>query len=392
VNSDLKDPLAGRDFPAEMINNYVTTQTELMTSPIVLQPVISKLDLMTDRNFTGGASGSEEAVRETVLKNLAASMSIERGIGGQLLYISASSKSAVKASEIANTVADVYIDQDRRRLNDPAGERAQRYTEELSELRQKATVAQDKVTTFRKEHGIGESPAIETQALDSLHQRLLDAQNQRRTLEAKLSGQPTADEVLGSAALDAQLAQLAQLSATYGPQHPKVREINAQIAMTRQSLANGNHAMTVSTETELARTRELERKYLQAVAEQQAKVTKLKQAQDEGSKLVLELDSANAVYKQALDGFDQVMFQAVASHTNVSVVSRAVPPLRSSKPNKKKLMLAVLVAALGIGVGAPLGYGMFVARRLRCRDDMERDFGISVLAKLEAVPSLARAT
>ena len=363
VNSDLKDPLAGRDFPAEMINNYVTTQTELMTSPIVLQPVISKLDLMTDRNFTGGASGSEEAVRETVLKNLAASMSIERGIGGQLLYISASSKSAVKASEIANTVADVYIDQDRRRLNDPAGERAQRYTEELSELRQKATVAQDKVTAFRKEHGIGESPAIETQALDSLHQRLLDAQNQRRTLEAKLSGQPTADEVLGSAALDAQLAQLAQLSATYGPQHPKVREINAQITMTRQSLANGNHAMTVSTETELARTRELERKYLQAVAEQQARVNKLKQAQDEGSKLVLELDSANAVYKQALDGFDQVMFQAVASHTN-GAVSRAVHAVAVSKPNKKKLMLVVLVAALGIGVGAPLGYGMFVAPAL----------------------------
>jgi polysaccharide biosynthesis transport protein len=392
VNSDLKDPLAGRDFPAEMINNYVTTQIELMTSPIVLAPVISKLDLMQDKNFTGGQTGSEEAVREAVQKNLAASMSIERGIGGQLLYISASSKNAVKASEIANTVADVYIDQDRRRLNDPAGERAQRYTEELAELREKATVAQDKVTTFRKEHGIGENAAIETQALEGLHQRLQDAQNQRRTLEAKLSGAPTADEVLGSAGLDAQLAQLAQLSATYGPQHPKVKEINAQIAMTRQSLANGNHALTVSTETELSRTRELERKYQQAVADQQTKVTKLKQAQDEGSKLVLELDSANAVYKQALDGFDQVMFQAVASHTNVSVVSRAVPPLRASKPNKTKLMLVVLVGALGMGVGAPLGYGIFLARRLRCRDDMERDFGITVLAQLEAVPSLVRAT
>jgi succinoglycan biosynthesis transport protein ExoP len=318
-------------------------------------------------------------------------MAVERGIGGQLLYISASSKSAAKASEIANTVADVYIDQDRHRLNDPAGERAQRYTEELAELREKATVAQNKVTAFRKEHGIGESPAIEIQELESLHQHLIDAQSQRRALEAKLTGQPTADEVLGSAALDAQLAQLAQLSATYGPQHPKVREINAQIAVTRQSLANGNHALTVSTETDLARAKELERKYLQAVADQQVKVTKLKQAQDEGSKLVLELDSANAVYKQALDGFDQVMFQAVASHTNVSIVSRAVPPLRASKPNKMKLLLVVLVAAVGIGVGAPLGYGIFVARRLRCRDDMERDFGISVLAKLEAVPSLAGA-
>jgi polysaccharide biosynthesis transport protein len=76
----------------------------------------------------------------------------------------------------------------------------------------------------------------------------------------------------------------------------------------------------------------------------------------------------------------------------VSVVSRAVPPLRASKPNKVKLMIVVLAAGLGLGVGVPLGYGLFFARRLRCRDDMERDFGIAVLAQLEVVPTLVHAT
>ena len=133
-------------------------------------------------------------------------------------------------------------------------------------------------------------------------------------------------------------------------------------------------------------------KEFEAIAQQEAKVEKVRQAQAEGSKLLLELDSAKAVYKQALDGFDQIMFQAVANHTNVSVVSRAVPPLRPSKPNKMKLMIAALGAAIVLGLAIPLGYGLFVARRLRCRDDMERDFGIAVLAQLEAVPALARAT
>ncbi len=393
VNADVKDPLAGRDFPAEMIGNYVSTQIELMTSPIVLLPVIKQLNLMEDKAFTAGFTGSTEALREAVQKNLAASILVQRGTGGMLLYISASAKTALRASEIANAVADVYIDQDRRRFNDPAGERAQRYSEELAELREKATVAQDKVTAFRKENGIGDGTAgIELQALDTLHKELLDTQNLRRSQEAKLSGQPTADDSLGSATLDAQLAQLAQLSATYGPQHPKVRELNAQIAITRQSLANGNRSVSMGALTELARTKELERKYADAVAKQEAKVLRLRQAQDEGSKLVLELESAKSVYKQALDGFDQIMFQAVASHTNVSVVSRAVPPLRSSKPNKRNLMIAALAMALGLGVAGPLGYGLLVARRLRCRDDMERDFGIAVLAQLGAVPRLARAT
>jgi polysaccharide biosynthesis transport protein len=397
VSSDLKDPLAGRDFPVEMIASYVSTQIELMTSPIVLLPAIDRLKLMDDKNFTAGFSGNGDALREFVQKNLALSLQVQRGTGGQLLYVSASAKSAAQAADIANAVADVYIEQDRRRLNDPAGERAQRYTEELAELREKATIAQDKVTAFRHENGIGDmnsaSAGTEVQSLDTLHQHLLETQNLRRTLEAKLTGQKApADETPGSAVLDAQLAQLAQLSGTYGPQHPKVKELNAQIALTRQSLANANHATSASTEAELARTKELERKYAQAVAEQEAKVVKLRQAQDEGSKLVLELESAKSVYKQALDGFDQIMFQAVASHANVSVVNRAVPPLRASKPNKIKLMFMALAAGLGLGVGIPLGYGLIFARRLRCRDDVERDFGIAVLAQLEAVPALARAT
>jgi polysaccharide biosynthesis transport protein len=395
VNSDVKDPLAGRDFPVEMINNYVATQIELMSSSIVLLPVVNQLGLMEDKEFTAGfSSGSTEALRDTVQKNLAGAIAVQRGTGGQLLYVSASARSADKAATIANAVADVYIEQDRRRLNDPAGERAQRYTEELAELREKVNIAQDKVTAFRKENGIGDMGAngTEVQALDTLHQRLLETQNLRRSLEAKRTGQAPDETAPGSPILDAQLAQLAQMSSTYGPQHPKVRELNAQISLTRQSLANSNRAASAGTEGELAQTRELERKYAQAVAEQEAKVAKFRQGQDEGSKLLLELDSAKTVYKHALDGFDQIMFQAVANHTNVSVVTRAVPPLRASKPNKPKLMMMALAAGLGIGVGLPLMYGLFFARRLRCRDDVERDFGIAVLAQLEAVPALAPTT
>jgi succinoglycan biosynthesis transport protein ExoP len=402
ANSDVKDPLAGRDFPVEMIANYVSTQIELLTSPIVLLPVVDRLRLTLDKDFTAGFSGSSEALREFVEKNLALSLQVERGIGGQLIYVSASSKDAAKAAEIANAVADVYMEQDRRRLNDPANERAQRYVEELAELRSKATLAQDKVTDFRKQNGISDITAnpgdAEVQVLDTLHQRLLETQNLRRTLEAKEPGLPANDPLTAGSVqtlktqLETQLSQLAQLQGTYGPQHPKVRELQAQIAITRQAMADEHRTLSENNQSELARTKELEQKYLRAVAEQEAKVADLRQSQDEGSKLVLELESARSVYKHALDGFDQIMFQAVANHTNVSVVSRAVAPLRASKPNKVKLMLMALVAGLGLGVVAPLSYEMFLDRRLRCRDDMEREFGITVLAQLDAVPALARPT
>jgi succinoglycan biosynthesis transport protein ExoP len=394
VDSDVKDPLAGRDFPVEMVANYVSTQIELMTSPIVLLPVIERLKLTEDKNFTAGFSESSAALREFVQKNLAASLQIDRGTGGQLIYVSASAKSAARAAEIANAVADVYLEQDRLRRNGPAGERAQRYSEELAELRNKATVAQDKVTAFRKLHGIDDlndrAADTEVQGLDTLHQRLLETQNLRRSLEAKESGSSASQaSASGSpqtlrAQLEDQAAQLAQLKSTYGPRHPKIQELEAQMLLTRQSLGEQERA--------LSSTRELERKYAAAVEEQEAKVRSLREAQDEGSKLLLELESAKSVYKHALDGFDQIMFQAVANRANVSIVSHAVEPLKASKPNKMKLLLMTLIAGIGLGVCAPLGYEMFFDRRLRCRDDMEREFGIAVLAQLEMVPALARAT
>lgn len=259
------------------------------------------------------------------------------------------------------------------------------------------------MTAFGKANDIDDlnsgSANTESQALEVLQQHLLETQNLRRSLEAKQVGSPPMDGPNGAttvpsalATLDSQLAQLAQLKNLYGPQHPKIVELNAQIALTRQALADEKRALSANITSQLTQMKSLEQKYQQAVAAQDAKVLKVREAQAEGSKLLLELDSAKAVYKQALDGFDQIVFQAVENHANVSVVSPAVPPLRPSRPNKLKLLLVVVGAAVGIGAGAPFGYGLFIARRLRCRDDIERDFGIPVLAELKAVPALRRAS
>ncbi len=405
VNSETKDPLAGRDFPAEMLTNYVATQIELMMSPIVLRPVMDRLKLTEDKAYTKGFNGGgTEALRDFVVKKLSYNIAIDRANGGQLLYLWSSAKSPDQAADIANAIIDVYIEQDRERLNSPAGERAQRYSEELAELREKVAAAQDKVTAYRQQKGISNLSAnstdTEIQTLDNLQQRLLEAQNLRRSLEAKETGQQdSSDEAMVSTTvkslrlvLNTQQTELAQLSTTYGPQHPKIKELNSQIAVTRQALANETRSLSDNTFTELARTRELERKYLRAVADQQAKVLNLRQAQDEGSKLMLELESAQSVYKHALDGFDQIMFQAVANHTNVTVVSRAIPPIEASHPDKMKLMMMAIATGLGLAVAIPLAYGLFLQRRVRCRDDLEREFGITVLAQFEFVPELSRVT
>lgn len=403
VDTNQKDTLANEEFPVNLLNNYVATQTELMQGPVILLPVVDRLKLDQDPEFSAGFHGDPSGLREYVGRNLANTLQVDQGRGGQLIYVSVSAHDPFKAAAIANTLTDVYLEQEKRRLNVPAGERAQRYSEQITELRAKVAAAQEKIAAFRQQKGItdvattedADNPDTETQALASLETHLLDAQNTRRSLESKLAGDQSAtDEAMTSSQvqqLQGQLrtleAQKAQMAATYGAKHPKLLEIKSQIASTQQALNAEMSKLGQNNQSELVRAKALEDKYTKAVADQREKVLKLRDVQGEGGKLMLELQSAEAVYKRALDGYDQIMFASVGNYTNVSVVSPATPPVKASKPNKLKLLIVGMMAGLGIGLAVPFLYEIFLNRRVRCREDVERSFGVPVLMQFDTIDS-----
>ncbi len=400
VDRGKTDPLAAvANLSNAEMTGYFATQLELIQSPVILLQVVDRMQLTTDRTFTAGYNGNDpNGLREYTERNLAQSLNVESGRGGELVYISAAARDPVKAAAIANMVADTYMQEEESRQSGPAGERARRYAEDLTQLRAKVAAAQDKLTAFLQQKGITDlntSPDTtdtESQALKSLEEHLLDAQNQRRALEARTAGeQSVTNEALASPViqhLKTEVAELqdksVQLSATYGPQHPKVIEVKKQLALTSHQLDNEINVLSQNNTTQLQRARELEDKYMQAVAAQRVKVMDLREHQGEGAKLVLELDSAQSVYKRALDGYDHFLFASADNSSDISLVSRATPPIKAMTPNKPKLMLMGIFAGLALGVSLPLLYELLFNRRLRCRDDFERSIGIPVLAEFES--------
>jgi succinoglycan biosynthesis transport protein ExoP len=396
------DPLAAvaNLSNAEMTGHFAT-QLELIESPIILLQVVDRIKLTTDKEFAGGFNGNgsdSSALREYTERNLAEALKVESGRGGELVFITAAARGPVKAAEIANAVADTYMEEEESRQSVPAGDRARRYTEDLAQLRAKVAAAQDKLTAFQQQKGITDlntgrdATDTESQGLKSLEEHLLEAQNQRRALEARSAGQQSvADEAQASLViqrLKTQVSELqaktAQLSATYGPKHPKVIEVRSQLSLTTRQLNDEIQVLSANNATQLQRARELENKYTQAVAEQRAKVMNLREHQGEGAKLVLEVESAQSVYKRALDGYDHFLFASADKSSEVSLVSRATPPVKYTNPNKPKLMLMAAFFGLALGVLLPLLYEMLFDRRLRCRDDLERSLGIPVLAQFES--------
>ena len=271
----------------------------------------------------------------------------------------------------------------------------------MAELKAKVTAAQERVTQFRRRSGLSDIAGrndSDAQALSSLEQQLLDVQSTQRVAEARGVGvRAVSGDVLTSPTiqvlkreLTTQEAQLAQLGTTYGSQHPKLLELKSQITATRSALAREIGAYTNNNSTQVLAGRQLEKSLGRAVNDQRARDLAVRQQQDEGAKFLLELESAQAVYKRALEGYDQIMFASDGKLTNVSLMSRAIPAVTATKPKKLKYLLAGAMAAAFAGLTGPLVYELWLRRRVRCRDDLERDFGMPVLVEFERSPRQAR--
>ena len=385
----------GKQYAINALGSWISTQIDLMQSSEVLRPVINRLDLSHDKVFSAGFNGPEDARVPYVEKNLAKALEIVQGPqGNQLIYVSASAQSAVLAANIANAVADVYKEKEVSWVNTPATERAREYSTQLAELKAKVQAAQDQVTAFRQKTGIADVTTendAEMLKLTNLQQQLQEAQNSRRALEAQQAdvGGNTAVAQASNVvqALKTQLAtqqsSLAQLQTTLGPNNPKVIELKSQIEATQHALSQEARGFNESRNASLKVARDLEEKLQAALNEQRSKVLAYRKIRDDGSKLVLGLESAQTVYKRALDGYDQIMFASSSGEqrSNINFVSRATPSVKATKPNKIKLVMMGFVGGIFLGLLGPLAFDLLFNRRVRCKDDIERDLGLPVLAE-----------
>jgi uncharacterized protein involved in exopolysaccharide biosynthesis len=157
------------------------------------------------------------------------------------------------------------------------------------------------------------------------------------------------------------------------------------MASTSRSLASELSRIADSASGQLAQTRALEAQYQRALDSERTKVIERRSVQDQAAKLLLELQSAQATYKRALDGYDQIVFASAANFNDVTSISRADPPVKALKPNKIKLFAVACLFSLGLALAGPFAYELFLNRRVRCRDDLERSFGVPVLAQLGSI-------
>jgi uncharacterized protein involved in exopolysaccharide biosynthesis len=403
VSYDVNDPLGGKEFPAGLLTSYMSTQVELIGSSATILQVVERLKLTKNKDYANGFDGDPRALPEWVAKKVQKNLEIKQGnYGSQLINVTASAADAQLAAAIANTLVETYSDMAHRRLTDPATETAHRYGKEIEDLKTKVELTRERLDEFRQRTSMVDIQAkadVDIGLLNSLEQRLLDARNTRRGAEAKNSADASVSaNVLGSSMvqtlkteLSTQEAKMAELRAVLGPRHPDILQLQQQIDSTRRSLDAEIHRYASNNSSELQQAKDLEDKLASAVEEQRKKLVDIRRLQDEGSRYQIEFDTAQAAYKKALEGYEGVMLASSGAYTNVNIVSRASTPLKPAKPKFIVNLLMGVLFGLVLGVAIPFARE-FAGRKVRCRDDLERDYGVPVLVEFDPMPAIRNAS
>lgn len=359
----------------------IDSQARVLRSGTILGAVVDRLNLAADSEF-GAASTltgldflfndsqpGSDADRDQAVRNLSDAIDVERATGTSIITISARSSDPDKSALIANTMAELFVEE--------AGSGSS-----LAERRRAVEEAERAVETYKREHELVDAQGrlITDDEIVRLGEYLTAARN--RTVELNARAASTRDANVDSivtGSLPEQFSsstladlrsrhaalkqQLDRVSVKLGPRHPERLAAQAELEGARQEIANELRRVSGALQTELKRAVEQE----QQLASQLAQM-KVRQG-DIGEEMVAlrELEREATARREA---YEQILREAQDSNgssrpSGTSIVSAAVPPSTASGASMTTLALA------GGGAGLLAGLAMNRRRRDDDTDDLK---------------------
>jgi exopolysaccharide transport family protein len=369
------------------------SQIQIIQSKAIASTVVEKLKLMDDPEFTGSSGGlirrvfkflskpnptiAESDTKETAIAALTERLKVSRVGFSFVIEISFSSQNAEKAAQIANAVANAYIE-DQAASKRQANRTANSWLyERMQELGEQSAAAEREVLAFKERNAIVsvDGKLMDDQRVADLNSRLVAARAQTADLFARLSrieaiirtGTPSAvfqasvTEVLTSpifTKLREQYLDLArreaEYSIRYGRNHLAVVNIRNRMQELRSSTFDELRRLADSykSDYEIAKQRqeEIEKQLADAVSESQA----TNKARVKLSEIESRAKSLHTLYETFLQRQTGSAQQESFPISDTRLLSVASTPTSKSKPKTLLVLALALMGGTGLGVGCAL--------------------------------------
>jgi uncharacterized protein involved in exopolysaccharide biosynthesis len=385
----------------------ITSQVQLIRSRDLAQQVAAKLDLASRPEFNPQLRGSSwfgrllsalgfksrepVSVEDEVLKAYFKRLSVYAIDKSRVIFIDFTSSDPQLAADAANAIAEGYITLQREAKRDTNTDAAKYLSAQIVDLRTKVQDAEAKVEKFRSDNdlfsaGSTADTTLPQQQLGDLNTELArvraemaDAKAKADQIRAALNAgtTPNVPEVLNSPLIQRLIeqqvglrAQIAQLSATLLPGHPRMKELSAQVAdLDRQIGVEARKIVdALDAEAGLAQAREAE---LSGSLSRQKVVTG--QANDAEVQLRA-LEREAAAQRDLLDSYLRRYREALSREqgdlppADARIISRAAVSGEPSFPKVVPMTMAATVASVLLAIAFVLLRELASGRPMRRRN------------------------
>ncbi|ATC94415.1 GumC family protein [Pseudoalteromonas tunicata] len=377
---------------------YYLTQFEILKSKSIAQKVIERLDLLTHPEFNKPPSvlaGLKSALKESLpflpqkdtqllsaeeiaeqkmqalVKDFSEKLSISPVRKTQLVNISFESEDPKLAALVANTLGEVYIEQNMAAKMGITQKAAGWLSDRLSGLRERLDESETKLQKYREKENLIDIEGVvglTTQELEQTSTQLVQTRNERNKLESimrvineygrdnleRLETIPeiTSHKVVQDVKKEVVISErkVSEFAEVYGPKHPKMIAAQAELKTVKANLSLQVRSLVTGIEKEVktsqANVRALEAE-LTRIREEYQRVTA---KENDYRKLKREVDTNRKIYDTF---FSRSKETEVTSDFNAAVArftDRAYAPVEPVKPKKGLIVALAFIATLGLGV------------------------------------------
>ncbi|MGL4396066.1 MAG: GNVR domain-containing protein, partial [Hyphomicrobium sp.] len=317
--------------------------------------------------------GKSHPERDEVVVAFLDRLKVARVRNTLLIDIRYSASDAVKAATIANTVAEVYLNDQLDSKKRAASTASQILEKKLDEMRVTVAEAERKVEQWKAENRVydSEGQILSEKQLARLMEQTVTARNATAEARAKFEqaqklaragdGGGAIGDVLQSHTirlLKEQLGQAtrkaAELNTKYGSKHPDMLKVRAEVAEAQAQLSAETERLIINLKNEYEQAEARERQLAQSLNQlkDQEAVTK-----DAGVDLKdLERDAATSkqLFEALLTRYKQTTETQSFQLPDARLIEHADTPLYPASPKRKQLVLIAAAGGLVLGLAMAL--------------------------------------
>jgi len=387
------DPVGATPLQGMVLPTFVATQIDIVKSDRVAQRAVKLLPV----DQSPMKEWREEAAKKPkpdawLTRTLQEKLDVKPARESNIINIAWTGRTPAEAATVANAFAQAYVETTVEIRSDPAKKYADWFDGQVKEARDKLDKAQERLSDFQQKSGIlsaeERGDSFETTRLKDLQAQIIALQGRGSRGGGENSSAANESPLVNNMRADvAKLeSKVQEASATLGSAHPKMQQMQAELATMRARLASEAGRVGSVASSSAAANRARQRELEQALAEQKARMLSMNKQRGELSVLQREVDSAQKAYETVSASAAQSRLQSLSTQTNVMRLASAVEPLDHTGPTGIQALLVAAVAGLLLAIATVLLLEL-ANRRVRSVEDLSMVTQLPILASVPAAAS-----